>query len=491
MSHWLRQTAQQFPDERALIAGAASWTYRALDAVVRIYASRLVAAGIGRGDHVGLLLPNRAEYVFFLHALAGMGAAAVPLNTRLTPPEIRWQVEKARCKLLICSRETESQIDPALTVYSIDTPTAPLIGAFDTLPVETDDPYAPLDPAALQSIIFTSGTTGQPKGAMLTHQNQFASATASDARLGKLQPGDRWLLTLPLYHVGGGAIMWRCCLNGATVVLHERFDAAAVSRALDKDDMTHLSLVPTMLKRLLDARGDQPAPQSLRLLLLGGAAAPADLLRRAFALGYPVAPTYGLTEACSQVATLLPDAAARKIGSVGQPLPGTTVRIVDEAGQPLPAGAQGEIVVSGATVMAGYFDLSESRALRNGELYTGDIGYLDADGDLWLVDRRADLIVSGGENVYPAEVEAVLRTYPGVAEVAVIPAPDEEWGQIVTAVIVPESGATLDADALIAHARRHLAGYKIPRRITFQTDLPHTASGKIQRSRLRDLLRDV
>lgn len=490
MSYWLAETAHMHPDAIALIAADQSWTYRELDAVVDDFARRLHAVGVQTGEHVAVLLHNQPDYVCLIHALSRIGAVMVTLNARLTAAEIAWQVEKARCQRLICSSATQAQIaglSGRLPIYAFDDAAPPaqnlraltLSAAFDSAMSFNLD--------AVQSIVFTSGTTGQPKGAMLTHANQLASARASDARLGSLQPGDRWLLTLPLYHVGGQAILWRCCLDGAAVVLHNHFAAQALNDTLERARITHVSLVPTMLKRLLDVRGNAPPP-GLRLMLLGGAAASPELLRRAFDLAYPVAPTYGLTEACSQVATMLPGNARAKLGSVGKPLPGTSIRIVDAQGHSLPPNAYGEIVVKGKTVMAGYFDAPDSKTLRASELYTGDIGYLDDDGDLWLIQRRSDLIVSGGENVYPAEVEAVLCTFPGVAEVSVFGIPDAEWGQVVAAALVPENGAIVDSAALLAHARAHLAGYKIPRVIRLVEELPHTASGKIQRHRLREII---
>ncbi|MCB8987976.1 MAG: AMP-binding protein [Ardenticatenaceae bacterium] len=264
----------------------------------------------------------------------------------------------------------------------------------------------------------------------------IASAQASAERLG-VQADDLWLSVLPLYHVGGLAVVWRSCLVGTAVDLHARFDLDAINEALDTKPITLISLVPTMLHRLLQAR--QTWPDTLRLVLLGGAAAPPDLLQQAQAVHLPVATTYGLTEAASQVATMLPQAVTRKPGSVGKPLHGTTLDIVDEHGRSLPPHTIGEIVVSGPTVMAGYFisdfglGISEEglqnpkSEIRN--LHTGDMGYLDEDGDLWVVQRRSDLIVSGGENVYPAEVEAVLRSHTAVANACVVGLPDPEWGR--------------------------------------------------------------
>ena len=265
----------------------------------------------------------------------------------------------------------------------------------------------------MQSIVFTSGTTGKPKGAQITFGNLYASALASAERLGA-SPDDRWLCPLPFYHVGGLSILFRSAIYGSAVVLPEATSTEAIIKGLHDSQATLVSLVPTQLYRMLEA-GFEP-PKSLRLILLGGAAATPELVQRCIERDLPIALTYGLTECASQVATATPDQVRAKPGTVGKPAEGHDVRIVDANGQDVPTGEYGEIVVSGATVMKGYLGQPET----NGTFATGDIGYLDADGDLWIVQRRSDLIVSGGENVYPSEVEAVLRSHPAVEDACVV-----------------------------------------------------------------------
>jgi O-succinylbenzoic acid--CoA ligase len=301
-------------------------------------------------------------------------------------------------------------------------------------------------------------------------------------------PDDRWLSCLPLYHVGGLAVIFRSCLYGTAVDLHDGFDLTAINHSLDTQSISLISLVPTMLVRLLAVRDAWPA--TLRLVLLGGAAAAPDLLGEALAAGVPVATTYGLTEAASQVATMLPADVRRKPGSAGRPLMFTSVRIVHEDGQTAAPGVYGEIVVSGPTVMRGYVNNEAATAatVRDGDLFTGDIGYLDDDGDLWLVQRRSDLIISGGENIYPAEVEAVLKQHPAVTAVCVVGVPDAQWGQLVTAAVVLQEAATVGAADLLAFCRQHLAGYKLPRRLRFVPQLPQTASGKVHRQAVAALM---
>ncbi|MCO5354041.1 MAG: AMP-binding protein [Bryobacteraceae bacterium] len=338
-----------------------------------------------------------------------------------------------------------------------------------------------------QAIVFTSGTTGRPKGVVLTFGNHFWSATASAYRLGVL-PHDRWLSCLPLYHVGGLAVVFRSCLYGTAMVLHDRFDLARFDRALDTDVITLTSLVPTMFYRLLEHRRT-PWPAALRAVLLGGAATSPALVEAGKARGVPMAVTYGLTEAASQVATATPELVLRKPGSPGAPLMFGRVRVGDDAGNSVPPGDIGEVIVRGPVVMAGYFDEPEATAqtLRDGELFTGDVGYLDDDGDLWIVQRRRDIIVTGGENVYPAEVEAVLDTLPGVRRSCVVGLPDAEWGQSVAALVEADASG-FDRETLLRQARQALAGYKTPRLLVRTDDLPQTASGKIERRRVAELL---
>jgi O-succinylbenzoic acid--CoA ligase len=338
------------------------------------------------------------------------------------------------------------------------------------------------------AIIHTSGTSGKPKGAVLTHGSILASAIANEKRI-PLSDADRWLCVLPLYHVGGLSLLFRAAHSGFTVDLYSRFDVTTIDTALCTGDVTLISLVPTMLYRLL-REGNPAAWRNLRFVLLGGAAASQELLALARQSGVRVATTYGMTEAGSQVATALPDLAEQKPGTVGKPLDGVQVKIVDDTRKAVGSGQYGEIAICGEILMREYDNQPQAttHSLQNGWYFSGDIGYLDADGDLFLVQRRSDLIVTGGENVYPAEVEAVLRQHPAVEECVVVGIPDAEWGQRVAAAIILREGATSDAAALETFAREYLAGYKIPRLIRFVRVLPLTASGKIERHRVQEML---
>jgi O-succinylbenzoic acid--CoA ligase len=478
MQDWLTARVQATPRKTALIIGEEQWTYGELNQRVNAYCAGLVGQGVTAGHHVAVLMPNGLTYVCLVHALARLGAVLVPLNTRLTVAELRWQIEQSDARLLVYTEETAMVATQIITVGDCVAVDAATLQRAETRFLAKTGFL--LD--APQAIVFTSGTTGQPKGAVLTFANHFWSATASSYRLG-LSPEERWLSCLPLYHVGGLAVVFRSCLYGTAIVLHERFDLGAFNTSLERDQITLTSLVPTMLHRLLAMRKGQAWPASLRHILLGGAAATPELLAAAQASSAPVATTYGLTEAASQVATLCPADVVRKPGSVGRPLMFTNVRIVDETGATLPPGEKGEIVVTGPTVMSGYYKnpAATAKTIRNGDLFTGDIGYLDDEGDLWLVQRRNDIIISGGENIYPAEVEAVLRQHPAVAAVAVVGVPNAEWGQVVAALVECHPQQQVTVAELLAFSRQRLAGYKQPRLLAFTDALPQTASGKIER----------
>ena len=457
--------------------------------------NRLASAGCGviqrhtplePGDKVGILISTKLLFVETVLALMRMGVVCVPLNTRLTPTELRWQIDNADCRLLICEPVTRGLADETCAdVLELRQ------SHFEKAPtrhekygwMKLDDDFA---------IVHTSGTSGLPKAAILTYGNIVQSARASAQTLGHLE-NEHWLCVLPLYHVGGLSIILRSLIYGTAVEFGPTtpFDVTETNRVLSDKPITLVSLVPTMLQRLVDEK-TRPWNPHLRLILLGGEAPSSELLERCIAEKLPIATSYGLTEAASQVATALPELVYRKPGTVGKPLKFTQVRIIDEQGDDAAPNVPGEVLVKGETVMHGYYGDPDAtaKALRAGWLHTGDIGYLDEEGDLFILRRREDLIVSGGENVYPAEVEAVLRQHPAVAEGVVLGIADARWGQAVAAVVELRAGQSASADELIAFARQRLAGYKIPRRIAFLPTLPRTASGKVRRSAARAVFDD-
>ncbi len=509
---WLARRARTHRDHPAVEAPSGSLRYGELGSRVAAAARTLVeagvepAAGAAPAAPVAVLCGNDLPLCVLAHAVPRAGAVLLPLNARLTAAELGWQLADAGAELLLADAGLRPLAAAAAAEAGAHGAHGPRLLAAEELTsaaggageltggpaggaagaaADASEPLIDLD--ATHSAIYTSGTSGRPKAALLTHGNLLASAVGSAFQLG-VRAEDRWLAALPLFHVGGLSILVRSALAGTTAVVHERFDEAAVSRALREERVTLASLVPAMLRRLLDHdEGLPPYPPSVRAVLIGGAGAPPELLARAEKRGLPVAPTYGLTEAASQVTTLVPGGARRWPGSSGQPLLGVSIAI-DAGGRAAATDEVGEILVAGPTVSPGYLN-RPPEPRPGGWLRTGDLGALDADGRLRVADRRDDLVVSGGENVYPAEVEAALAAHHAVAECAVVGLADERWGQAVAAAVVTSSGEPLDVAGLEAFLRERLAGYKLPRRFElWEGPLPRTASGKLLRRVVRERL---
>ncbi|HEX4805577.1 MAG TPA: AMP-binding protein [Conexibacter sp.] len=434
---WLPRAAALRPGHPAVIdAAGAITTYAELHAAALDAAAVLQAKGVRGGDRVAFAIPAGVPFLAALHAALLLGAAVVPIDLRLAPAE----------------RAAREQG----TTLTVD---APLERAGEPDAATLDR----LDPDAVALVVHTSGTTAQPKPVALTVGNWLWNALGSALALG-LDPHDRWLCTLPLSHVGGLAILLRSAIYGTTVVLHERFKTEVALEAIERDRVTLASLVPTTLERLLDAGLGVGGTLSLRVALIGGGPLPPSLAARAQEAGIPAAQTYGMTEACSQVATSLPG----EPETAGRPLVGQRVAI----------GEDGEILVAGPTVAPGVAD-------ADGWLHTGDLGAFDAHGRLLVTGRKADTIVTGGENVAPAEVEAALLGHPAVADAAVYGRPDARWGEAVLAAVVLHDGAHAEAEELRAHVAAQLARYKVPKEIGFADALPRNASGKLLRRELR------
>lgn len=437
---WLDRAAAVVPERTAIETPSGSWSYAELRASAHAGARVLAARGAGPGEQVAIALPPGLAFAQALHACLLLGAIAVPVDIRLSLAE-------------------QAVIARDATVF-----------VEDPLPAEGDhrsagDPVSHnLDATAL--IVHTSGTTAAPRPVHLSYGNLLWSALGSAVALG-LDPQERWLCALPLSHVGGLSILMRSTIYATTAVVHERFETDRVLQALRSEEITLISLVATTLARLLDSGLD--SPPALRCALTGGGPVPASLVERAQHANVPVGLTYGLTETCSQVTTT-PLAEVAKAGkTAGPPLFCTRVRIAEDE----------EILVSGPTV-------APSAELRDGWLATGDLGCLDEHGRLQVIGRKADTIVSGGENVAPAEVEAVLEAHPRVLEAAVLGEEDEQWGEAVSAIVVLREGVEIDAEDLRAHCARALASYKVPKRFMFVAGpLPRTPSGKLLRRELR------
>jgi len=481
------------PQRAALVDAAEgrTWTYRDLDRAVDALAADL------RGP-VGVLLDTRVAFVVLVHAAVRRGSVLVPLNVDLPAGTLADQARRADLETLVCGRETEAvaaDVAPeGCRVATVDAPATDRVdGVGDWATEPTGDAAGAVDPAALDPgddavVLFTSGTTGRPKGVRLTLENLVASAAASAFRLG-VGPDDRWLCCLPMYHMGGLAPALRCPLYGTTLVVQRGFDADRTATVLAEHSVTGVSLVPTQVRRLLDA-GWEPT-DALRTVLVGGAPCPPAVTERALARGVPVHPTYGATEAASQVATARPAEVREDPETVGAPLVVTDVTVLSE-GEPVGPGETGELVVDGPTVTPGYLDGDATAAATTPHgLRTGDVGYRDADGRLFVLGRVDDAVTTGGETVHPGTVADALRAHPDVAEAAVVGLPDEKWGERVAALVVSESADT-DPDPAApevrAWCRDRVADYAVPKTVGFADAVPRTASGTVDREAVRQRL---
>jgi O-succinylbenzoic acid--CoA ligase len=437
---WLARAAAARPDRPALQTPGGDWSYAELYAAARAGAGELSERGAGPDLRVAIALPAGLAFAQALHACMLLGAVAVPVDLRLSPAE-RAKVADGASVVVEEPLATGSTAAPAMIVagHALD---------------------------ATAAVIHTSGTTASPRQVELTYGNFLWSAIGSAVALG-LDPRERWLCALPLSHVGGLSILLRATIYATTAVVHERFEVDRVLAALREQEVSLVSLVATTLARLLDA--GLSSPPALRCALTGGGPVAPELVARARAAGVPVSLTYGLTETCSQATTTPVAEPDGERPTAGPPLFCTRVAIADD----------GEILVQGPTVAPG-------AASPDGWLHTGDLGSLDRAGRLLVDGRKADTIVSGGENVAPAEVEAVLEAHPQVLEAAVIGRPDDQWGEAVTAWVRARPGAQLDYADLMAHCARALAPFKLPKDYMGTDEpLPRTRSGKLLRRALR------
>ena len=483
------------PDAPALIVGDHTITFGELDRRSNRVAQALAAAGVGFGDRVAFVERNGAEFFDVVFGLAKLGAVAVPVNWRLAAPEMRQIIDDAGATLVIVGADFAGHLEAVEDGLAAG---VVVIGEHDRWPSfdswvaghPARDPGVVTGPDDLVFLMYTSGTTGAPKGVMLSNAN-YRCKCAGVAGPWRMDADAVTLAVMPLFHMAGSGWALAGLWHGGAVVVLRDVDPAAILDSVARHGVTNLLLVPAVIARLLE-RDDPALPDfaDLRIVVYGASPISDDVLLRGIdRFGSVFAQVYGMTETTGSVTQLDgADHVAHLLRSCGKPYPWVQIRIVGPDGTDVAPGAVGEVWTRSAQNMLGYWNNPDATAATlhpDGWLRTGDAGYLD-DGYLYLHDRLKDMIVSGGENVYPAEVENVLMTQPGVADAAVIGVPDERWGEAVKAVIVASPGTELSAEDVIAYARTRLGGFKLPKSVDFVTSLPRNPSGKLLKRAIRE-----
>jgi fatty-acyl-CoA synthase len=495
---WTLRRAQIGPDHLAISDADRSLDYRALHERSGRCAALLAARGVGEGDRVALLLGNRSAYLELVFAAARLGAIAVPLNARLTAHELRGLLADCRPALLVHEQSLDALARDAAAVNALPRLACPDPYESELARHAPHEAILPVSPEHPMLLMYTSGTTGRPKGALLPHRKTLYNSLNAALFFG-LARSDRVLVALPLFHSFGLSILSLPTLYaGGAVFLEPRFDAARTWQRVAADRITFLGAVPTQLAALLaelETRGPAPAPPSLRFLFGAGAAVPVEQIRGFEARGIVLKQGFGQTET-SILCCLDAGDAIRKAGTVGRPVFHAELRVVTQATidgavedwRDAADGEPGEIVVRGPIAMLGYWNRPDETAatLRGDWLRTGDLATRDDEGFLTLVGRARDMYISGGENVYPAEVEAAYAQHPDVREIAVIGVPDPRWGEVGRAFVVPRDGCEVDAEKLRAWGAERLARFKLPRDFVAVASLPRTETGKVQKHRLGD-----
>jgi fatty-acyl-CoA synthase len=501
----LEYSAREHPDAEFAVFRDRRMTYREAVAAANRMANALIGAGLAHGERFAVLSKNSIELALLYYAGSKSGAVPVPLNYRLAPPEWAYIVRDAGARVLFAQEALAQALEPVRGELSdvkrfvaLDAapagwePLAELLAGQSERPperevTEGDDAYQ----------MYTSGTTGRPKGAVLTHRAVLAQLHQGLLGFGA-QPGERALIVAPMYHAAAALTSFVTVQIGGTLWIQDDFVPAEVVRALSEERIAFAMLVPAMIQFCLVGVPDvaERRYDDLRLIIYGASPISEQTLRRAIEVfGCDFLQGYGMTETTAAATYLFPADHRRALGgephlllSAGRPLLGTEVRIVDEHDQPVPNGTIGEVAVRGPQLMRGYWNLPapSAEALRGGWMHTGDAGLLDEEGYLFIQDRVKDMVVSGGENVYPREVEDVLFQHPAVADVAVIGVPDERFGEAVKAIVVLKEGEIITAEALLEFCKGRLGGYKRPRSVDFVDVLPRNPSGKVLKKDLRE-----
>jgi len=493
----VRRHAAETPDRVAITFEGRSTSYQELDRASDRVTNGLLSLGIGPSDRIGILDKNSDRFIEIWLGLSKLNAVIVPINARLAGPEIEYVVNDANVKVLFIGESFIDLIGKIRDRLKTVTEVIVVNGAYEAwrdsfraasiqYPVSSED-------VSMQ--LYTSGTTGHPKGVQLTNGNSLNSMADTLVSWGNWNESDVALIAMPLFHIAGCGVVMLSLVGGLRIVLVREFVPPEVIKLIQKERVTVAFFVPAMIMFLLEDISMVDADfSSLRRLVYSASPIPAKLLQRALQR-FPTTgfvQIYGLTETTGGVTVLSPedhsDPESPRLKSCGQPIGGVELLILGADGKPVPQGQVGEIVCRTVKNMKGYWHRDEETAktLRNGWLHTGDAGYVDADGYVYIHDRVKDMIVSGGENIYPAEVESAMFGHPAIADVAVIGVPDERWGEAVKALVVLKPGAEGDAAEILAYTRERLAGYKSPKSIDFIDALPRNPTGKVLKRELRE-----
>jgi long-chain acyl-CoA synthetase len=486
----VREAAAAQPDKPCLLVEGRVVTYREVDEMSARAAAGLRALGLSPGDKVAVQLRNCADFVFVYFGVLRAGLTMVPMNPLLREQEVKHQLADSHARILITSSDhLEEMVRAAggLALFSLDGGA----GARDLAELYADEPFDDLVPTSSEDtavLLYTSGTTGRPKGAELTHLQLWMNASTSGALFG-FGPDDVSLAVVPFFHVYGLSLIGVAVRFISTITVLARFDPVTALDVMERDRVSIMFGVPTMFHAMLqeDTSARDLAP--FRLAVSGGAAIPGEILREVETrFGVLLLEGYGLSESCA-TATFNRSVEDRRFLSIGKPIWGVEVHVVDERRSRLPRGSEhvGELVIRGHNVMKGYYNdpVATAQTIVDGWLHTGDLGYEDEDGYLFVVDRKKDLVIRGGYNVYPREIEEVLYQHPQISEAAVIGRPDERLGEEVVAVVALKPGATVTPEELVAFCRNRLAAYKYPREVRLVDELPKGATGKILKKELR------
>lgn len=469
--HWLTKQASLMPNHVAIeLHNRNKITFKELKENSERFAKKLAALGVKKGTHLGILSSNQLEMVYTIHALSYLGAVGVLLNTRLTDKELNYQIRDAETSFVLLDEHNVNRKLEVKSKYCFSE-----IEATEEAETSIQEEIQLDD---IFTIIYTSGTTGFPKGVIHTYGNHWWSAISSALNLG-LHKEDKWLISLPLFHVSGLSTLIKSAIYGMPIYLMKKFDEDKVHEAIMERNITIVSVVTMMVQRLMERLGEDQYPDRLRCFLLGGGPAPKSLLEAAKDRAIPVFQSYGMTETSSQIVTLSSEDALEKVGSAGKALVPAQIKLENKD-----KSGVGEIIVKGPMVTKGYYKNPEAneKSFSDGWLHTGDLGYFDKEGFLYVVDRRTDLIISGGENIYPSEIEGVLASMPQIKEAGVTGKSDEKWGEVPVAFVVKHT--SVSEEEILQFAKNHLAKYKLPKEIHFLEELPRNASNKLVRKKL-------